>query len=289
MTRAATAHTADHSQLNREQARLVEAWRHEFLHVAMMTAFVTMHCAAATINPSAAKLAEIESTVPAEAAIDRAIRQRHLEISSRYAPALFAAQAAYENLAVAVAALASAASQARGTDAPLLPAAFVAVSQHWRVTARAFLQAMTVFDHNGLLHLNPASGSAFNTQCPMRLMQLLRAASAGETLASSGIGAGSGQLPQWVQRRRWDRRDVNLQCSVESKGAFFLAAIRNISFGGALLDGVLALPRGTCLIITVPGGRRFDASVMWCRDRAMGIRFDPELLPDDELIEPLEI
>jgi hypothetical protein len=280
------AFASEPSPLASEQMRLVEAWRHEFLHVAMMTAFVTMNCAAARHNPTAAELAEIESAVPADPAIDRAIRQRHFEISSRYAPALCAAQAAYENLATAVAALTAAASQARGTEAAALPVGFVVVSQYWRDTARAFLQAMTVFDHNGLLSLNPASGSALNSQCPMRLMQLLRAASAGETLASSGIGAASGELPQWVQRRRWDRRDVNLQCSVESKGAFFIAAIRNISFGGALLDGVLALPRGTSLTLTVPGGRRITASVMWCRDRAMGIKFDPELLPDDPLLEP---
>jgi hypothetical protein len=286
MTRLATALASEASQTNGDQTRLIEAWRHEFLHVAMMTAFVTMHCAAARDNPTAAELAEIESTVPAEAAIDRAIRQGHLEISSRYAPALFAAQAAYDYLNTAVTSLTAAASQARGTQPAAPPVAFVVVSQHWRVAARGFLQAMTVFDHNGLLHLNPASGSALSTQCPMRLTQLLRAACAGETLASSGIGAGSGALPQWVQRRRWDRRDVNLQCSVESKGTFFIAAIRNISFGGALLDGVLALPRGTGVTLSVTGGRRLAASVMWCHERVMGIKFDAELLPDDELVEP---
>jgi PilZ domain len=287
MPQTASDYAAGHDQANQDQMRLIEAWRHEFLHVAMMTAFVTMHCADARANPTAAELEGIESTVPADPAIDRAIRQGHLEISSRFAPALFAAQSAYDNLNTALAALAAAAAEARGTTATSTPIAFVAVNQHWRSTARSFLQAMSVFDHNGLLHLHPESGSALKTQCPMRLMQLLRAASAGETIVSSGVGAASGHLPEWVQRRRWDRRDVNLQCSVESKGGFFISSIRNLSQGGALLDGVLALPRGTPVTLTVAGGRRLEASVMWCRDQTMGIKFYSELMPDDVLVQTL--
>jgi PilZ domain len=289
MPQTLSAYAACQDQADQDQTRLIEAWRHEFLHVAMMTAFVTMHSADARDNPTAAELEGIESTVPADPAIDRAVRQGHLEISSRYAPALFAAQSAYDNLYTATATLAVAAAQARGAATAVPPVAFVVVRQHWRSTSRSFLQAMSVFDHNGLLHLNPDSGSALKTQCPMRLMQLLRAASAGETIVSSGVGAAAGQLPEWVQRRRWDRRDVNLQCSVDSKGGFFIASIRNISHGGALLDGVLALPRGTSLRLTVGGGRRLNASVMWHRDQTMGIKFDAELLPDDVLVKALEI
>lgn len=286
MTQAASAHTAEHLPLNRDQTRLVEAWRHEFLHVAMMAAFVTMKSTAAGAKPSAEDLTAIDANLPAEPAIDRAIRHGHLEISSRYSPALFAAKAAYEQLESSVAAFSAFQSPQRNSLTSYgPPMSFVEVRETWRAAARLFLQAMTVFDHNGLLHLNPGSGSALNVQCPLRLMQLLRAASSGETLNSSGIGQSPGQLPDWVQRRRWDRRDVNMQCSVEAKGAFFIAAIRNISLGGALLDGVLALPRGTGVVITVARGRRLKASVMWTRDRSMGVKFDAQLMMHDPLLE----
>ena len=63
-----------------------------------------------------------------------------------------------------------------------------------------------------------------------------------------------------------------------------MATIRNISLGGALLDNMPALLRGTPLEITTEDSRALRASVMWARDGALGVKFDEQLLYNDPLI-----
>jgi PilZ domain len=118
----------------------------------------------------------------------------------------------------------------------------------------------------------------------LRLMQLLRAASAGETLSSSGLDSSRDQLPSWVQRRRWQRKDVALACTIETKGGYVSATIRNVSLGGALIYGVAPLLRGTCLVVTTKEAGKLHASVMWCRDGSAGIKFDEQLDFDHPLL-----
>lgn len=262
--------------------RLIEAWRHEFMHVAMMTAFVTMGCNTLAEHASLKGLAAVEINLPEEPAIYRAVSQGLLEMPRRYSAALLAAQSSYDYLGVAMDVFRLASEQQPG-DGGVTP---VGLANSWRAACREFLTALDVFDANGLLRVNAGSASALNSQCPRRLMQLLRAANAGETLASSGLGHAAGSaLPDWVQRRRWDRRNVNMKCMVSLRGGDRPAVVRNLSMGGALLDEVPALVRGARIIITLDAGRQLSGTVMWSRGATAGIKFESQLLYDDPLID----
>jgi len=75
--------------------RLIKAWSHEFLHVAMMSAFVALGCNAMKRDQRARLLVEIDANLPEEAAIHRAIRQGLLTLPTRYAAAQVIVQYAY--------------------------------------------------------------------------------------------------------------------------------------------------------------------------------------------------
>ena len=81
---------------------LIKAWSHEFLHLAMMSAFVGMGCNAAARDNRVSGLRQIEPNLPEAPAIYRATRQGLLELPQRYAPALLAAQTAYGAVAIAI-------------------------------------------------------------------------------------------------------------------------------------------------------------------------------------------
>ena len=289
MALPAIALARDDEEFERDQLRLVHAWRHEFLHTAMMSAFVTMACNAVAGSSDAAGLVAIASNLPQEPAIDRAIHHGHLGFSSRYNPAFFAAQEAYMKCSDAIAIFRDVSVlDGAHIDRFKKSAALAQLANVWRQTSHACLKALEVFDHNGLLRQPPVEATSLDSQCPMRLMQLLRAASAGETLASSGLEQSRGQLPSWVQRRRWDRYNVAIACTIETRGGYFEARIRNISLGGALLENMPLLPRGTRLKVSAMDGWLFHASVIWWRERCAGIKFDEQLQPTHPLIAAVE-
>jgi PilZ domain len=289
MARSAVAHAENHDEYERDQARLVQAWRHEFLHVAMMSAFVTMGCNAIANHDKLSGLSLLENNLPAEPAIDRAIHHGLLAISSRYNPAFFAAQEAYLKCTEAIAIFKEIRCLSmQDSDVLANDTSLEQLRAAWQETSRACLVALQVFDHNGLVRQSPSATTSLDNQCPMRLMQLLRAASAGETLASSGLELSRGQLPSWVQRRRWDRHNVAIACTIETRGSQLNARIRNISLGGALLESVSVLPRGARLKISAADGWMFHACVIWWRDRSAGIKFDEQLSHTHPLIRAVE-
>ena len=282
----------DNGMRDSGDARLIEAWRHEFLHVAMMSAFVTMRCNALGPNSGGDALELVESNVPEEPAVYRAIRQGLLDVQPMYSAALFAAQTAYEALTNAIGVLKSVRAQSSGRLSAVVPGVSNArLAEAWRAASNAFLCAVEVFERTGLLPDVARADRSVKVQCPRRLMQLLRAAGAGETLEQSGLAPKSSALlpadtlPDWAQRRRWDRLHFNMKCSVAAKGSSCPATIRNISLGGALLDGAPTLARGSRIVISTGTGRRLAASVMWSRDSMLGVKFDDQLLHNDPLIE----
>jgi PilZ domain len=285
MASTACSAVADQAEYDSDQARLLQAWRHEFLHVAMMSAFVTMGCTAAAGQDNGNGLLAMEANLPDEPAIERAIRHGILAISSRYNPAFFAAQEAYSECSRAVALFKTTKKLAnQDSGGALTMIKRLELSKAWRGASRCCLTALQVFDHNGLLRQTPFAEASIEQQCPLRLMQLLRAASAGETLESSGLDNSRDQLPSWVQRRRWQRKDVALACIIESKGGYVTATIRNASLGGALIGGVPLLLRGARLVVTMKDAGKLHASVMWCRDGLAGIKFDEQLDFDHPLL-----
>jgi hypothetical protein len=288
MAQTARAYATDVSDFDSDQMRLIEAWRHEFLHVAMMTAFVTMSYMAAVEQGNASRLEDVEAQLPDEPAIDRAIQQGLFEIAPQFDAVLQAAKVAYDDLYAAMALFSAAQERSRRDGRGQQPLIWCsAISDLWRVASASFLHALGVFERSGLLHPASVANNRLGAQCPKRVVELLRAARAGKTLASSGAGASPRNMSDWAQRRRWARRDFNMKCGVEAKGAYFNALIRNVSLGGALLDGVQELPRGTRVSVTTEGGRKLHAAVMWCRDKTAGIKFDEQLHFNDPLVEPV--
>jgi hypothetical protein len=157
---------------------------------------------------------------------------------------------------------------------------------HWQRAATSLHRALDVFDDSGLLRSHSAPGTSLDVQCPLRIRQLLTTAANGETLVSSGlVAARRGDLPEWVERRRWDRQNFNMKCVVTVRGNAYEATIRNISLGGALLAGMPSLMRMTPLTIETETGRRLQASVMWSRDQSLGVKFDQQLHYDDPLFD----
>jgi hypothetical protein len=275
-------------EFDSDQLRLVEAWRHEFLHVGMMTAFVTMSYVEAVRRGSESRLDEVEAQLPDEPAIDRAIRQGLFEIAPQFDTVLQAAKVAYDDLYAAMALFTAAQERARRDycgDKVLVWS--TVVSELWRTASASFVKALGIFEHNGLLHLANSAHPRLGSQSPTRVVELLRAARAGQTLTSIGANAMPRNSSDWGQRRRWERRDFNMKCGVEVKGVYFSALIRNVSLGGALLDGVPELPRGTRISITAEGGRKLHAAVMWCRNKTAGVKFDVQLHFNDPLVEPV--
>ncbi len=267
------------------ELRLIKAWSHEFLHLAMMSAFVGMGCNAAARDNRVSGLRQIEPNLPEAPAIYRAIRQGLLALPQRYAPALLAAQTAYGAVAIAINDFNNV--QALHEKAGyVLPQVLEDLANHWRSAAISLQQALDVFDDSGLLRSYSASGASLDTQFPLRIQQLLTTAANGETFLSSGlVVACRGELPDWVERRRWDRQNFNQKCKVTVRGTTYEATIRNISLGGALLSGMPSLIRMTPVTIEIECGRQLQASVMWAREHSLGVTFDQQLLHNDPLVD----
>ncbi|HPG89585.1 MAG TPA: PilZ domain-containing protein [Hyphomicrobium sp.] len=93
-------------------------------------------------------------------------------------------------------------------------------------------------------------------------------------------------MPTWVERRRWERQDSDMACTIEVNGSLLDARIRNVSLGGALIDGVAQLARLTPVVVKTETGRTLRATVMWWRDQSVGVKFDQQLMYNDALITP---
>ncbi|MBK9080162.1 MAG: PilZ domain-containing protein [Hyphomicrobium sp.] len=265
------------------ELRLVKAWSHEFLHLAMMSAFVAMGCNAVLRDNRAHSLAEIEPNIPEAPAIYRAIRQGLLELPQRYSLAMLAAQDAYGVVGKAIDAFNNVQAMEHSSGY-VMRSVLEVLANNWRQAATSLHRALDVFDDSGLLRSPTTPASSIDTQCPWRIRQLLMTAASGETLAASEFAsARRGNLPDWVERRRWDRQNFNKKCVVIVRGTPYEATIRNISLGGALLCDMPPLIRMTPLTIETDA-RRLPASVMWARDHALGVKFDEQLHHDDPLV-----
>ncbi len=266
--------------------RLIKAWSHEFLHVAMMSAFVALGCNAMKRDQRARLLVEIDANLPEEAAIHRAIRQGLLTLPTRYAAAQFIVQDAYLLVTTAIDAFhAVYAKPANGSA--ITQSDIDDVAAAWQRAAQELNHALTIIDKGGLLGAQSGTSASLPLQGPERIGQLLTIAASGETLASTGISVSSkGEMPTWVERRRWERQDSDMACTIEVNGSLLDARIRNVSLGGALIDGVAQLARLTPVVVKTETGRTLRATVMWWRDQSVGVKFDQQLMYNDALITP---
>lgn len=90
-------------------------------------------------------------------------------------------------------------------------------------------------------------------------------------------------LPMLPQRRRSARRLLGYDCTIYHRGRVTEAFTKDVSRGGFGLSNVTcALP--DAVEIELPDGRRFDATVIWQRGNAAGVRLSKPLRPNDPLL-----
>lgn len=267
-----------------DKARLTEAWSHEFLHVAMMSAYVAMGCNGLALRSSPAGMATIDGDIPDEPAVHRAIRQGLLEFSPKLALLQATVQRAYDASAHAIGEFRALQSAPAGS---VTPEALGELAEQWRAVAELMLVALEHFAARHLLRPADASGASLRERCPTRVRHLLLEAMDHRILKRRLDDAGRAtDLPREpLQRRRWDRRELDMPCRVEAKGQSYPTTVRNISLGGALLSGLPFLMRGTPVCLTLEIGRTFQATVMWARSGNAGIKFMEQLMLDDPLLD----
>lgn len=266
------------------EARLLKAWSHEFLHVAMMSAFVSLGCNAMKREQRARLLTEIAANIPDDPAVHRALRNGLLSLPTRYAAAQYIVQDAYTQVAAATELFEHVEAKSE-VGRFLSPASLDDLASAWRRAAQELNLALNLMDSSGLLQPHGDAVTAHNNQGPDRVGQLLALAIAGETLTSGGMQiSDKGEMPNWAERRRWERQDSNMSCVVTVLGERRAAIMRNVSLGGALVDNMPVLARMTPVTIEMANGRSLMAKVMWSRDSSIGVKFDQQLQYNDPLV-----
>jgi diguanylate cyclase (GGDEF)-like protein len=88
------------------------------------------------------------------------------------------------------------------------------------------------------------------------------------------LGENGGQVvASGYQSAREPRRHILRAIQVVSGGYRYEAIVRNISSGGALIEGLWNVPAGTPLTLEFGAGMRLDAEARWSDDNRVGVRF----------------
>lgn len=266
------------------EARLLKAWSHEFLHVAMMSAFVSLGCNAMKREQRGRLFSEIAGHIPDDPAVHRALRNGLLTLPTRYAAAQYIVQDAYNQVANAKELFEDVESKCAAGRFLTTPS-LDELAAAWQRAAQELDLALTLMDKSGLLQSHGGVVTTHNNQGPERVGQLLALAISGETLTSGGMQVSDkGEMPNWAERRRWERQESNMSCIVIVPGERRAAIIRNVSLGGALVDNMPPLPRMTPVTIEMASGRVLTAKIMWSRDNSVGVKFDHQLQYNDPLV-----
>ncbi|MGV1682565.1 EAL domain-containing protein [Sphingopyxis sp. NJF-3] len=93
-----------------------------------------------------------------------------------------------------------------------------------------------------------------------------------EMLALLGEGDGRA-VARGYQSARAPRRHILRAIHVMSGGYRYEALVRNISSGGALIEGLWNVPAGTPLTLEFGAGMRLDAEARWSDGNRVGVRF----------------
>jgi hypothetical protein len=92
------------------------------------------------------------------------------------------------------------------------------------------------------------------------------------------------KLPDLPQRRAAVRPNVQLPCVLEYHGMTFQATAKDISTGGAGLQGAPALVPETVVLLEFEGGICLAGVVVWSKGKRAGIKFDTPLKPSHKLL-----
>jgi hypothetical protein len=270
-------------ELNAEEQQLIGAWRHEFLHIAGLSAFVSMSLNGLPDDSPESAILLADLTLPDEAAIFRAIRQGLLAFPDCISPAFAAVAQTYETLQYSADLLTGEPSiLAKPNQTP----AYDFAKPAWQATCREFLDTLKVFENFGISDVKPENRPAYTTPQIWILTDLLKAAACGETVTSANIDLGGprGSSLSGAERRRWDRRNINARCSVTCKGQTLRGQLVNISVGGALLEGFDTFARGAPVTVVTDSKRVFAATVAWATGGRTGIKFEVPISVADPLL-----
>lgn len=267
-----------------DDVRLLTSWSHEFLHVAMMSAFVSLGCNCMKREQTLRLLPQIAGNIPDDPAVHRALRNGLLSMPTRYAAAQYVVQDAYTQVAAATM-MFEAIDASHDAGEVLSATAIIELAEAWQRAAQELDHALNLMDKSGLLQPHGDKITTLPIQGPDRISQLLAVAISGETLASGGMQVSEkGEMPNWAERRRWERQESNISCIVTVLCERRAAIVRNVSLGGALVDNMPTLARMTPVTIEIPNGRVLTAKVMWSRDNSIGVKFDTQLQYNDPLV-----
>ena len=153
---------------------------------------------------------------------------------------------------------------------------FEALVDAWRAASGAIWTTFDVIECEP-----PVPLAAGVIPAMMKLKDFLARARDGGTPC---LSEARGEYPSWAQRRQRVRALVNLRATACYGGVTRTILVRDASYGGLGLDYAPGLQVGVPIVLTLEGGRYFEAVVAWCHGERAGVKFPAELTADDPLL-----
>jgi PilZ domain len=92
------------------------------------------------------------------------------------------------------------------------------------------------------------------------------------------------ELPNYDAVRQHERIPVNIRAILHLRGQFQTTTIRDLSVGGACLDGAYGVMPGDKLVIELTNGSKFTAEARWWICGRCGVAFAERLAESDPLL-----
>jgi hypothetical protein len=285
---AISADCPDQNQFNRilpQHRRILQACLQEFLHIASLSAVVLMGLNTISTSPDKDALSSVTGNAPPAPSVYPTIEAGLLDVPDRYLVAVQAIGEVYRNLAdVKDLTWKILLDCDHLSQAELLQQPCRSVKKYWEELCGNSADTITALDLNGFFRIfDMAEQLRYSRERPLRIAEMLRRAASGEDRDGADWDANTAELPEWCERRRWMRRETNLNGRIFFNGRTHHVRIADISAGGAMLEGVGNVARGAILRIVISSGRAINCIACWSSDNSIGIRFDTPL----ELIDPL--
>ena len=91
--------------------------------------------------------------------------------------------------------------------------------------------------------------------------------------ATERLETGLTAVAQGPRSARAPRQTMLRRVLLENSGQTYNGTIRNISTGGAMIEGLWNVPPGTIFIVTISEGHRVTVTSRWCAGDRMGVEF----------------
>ena len=106
-----------------------------------------------------------------------------------------------------------------------------------------------------------------------------------EAAGARSKGLDEGDASSTVRRlRSHERYSVNIKALLYLRDRFQTTTIRDVSIGGARLEGAYAVVPGDGIVLQLNNGRKLSAVVKWWICGRCGIAFDSPLMANDPIL-----